>query len=290
MRKPGKLGRGRWVGAVLGALAAACSPLRTFDAVVPKDGGVRVAIRDAAFGPDPRQRLDVYAPEDGLATHPVIVFFYGGSWNSGTKAGYSFVGRALAAKGFVVAIPDYRLVPQVRFPAFLQDNAAAVRWVRGHAAVLGGDPDRLVLAGHSAGAYDAAMLALDPRWLGADRSAVRGWIGLAGPYDFLPLDQPATQAAFGGAPDPAATQPISFAGSGDPPAFLATGDKDTLVRPANSDALAAQLTAAGVPVERRRYPKVGHVGLVTAIARPLRGRAPVLADMIAFARRVTGMR
>ncbi len=285
-----KLGRGRWAGAMLGALAAACSPLRTFDAVVPKDGGVRLVMRDAAFGPDPRQRLDVYAPTDGKAVHPVIVFFYGGSWNSGTKAGYSFVGRALAARGFVVAVPDYRLVPQVRFPAFLEDNAAAVRWVRGHVGRLGGDPDRLVLAGHSAGAYEAAMLALDPRWLGADRAAVRGWAGLAGPYDFLPFDQPVTQAAFGAATDPRETQPITYAGAGDPPAFLATGDDDTLVLPRNSDALAARLTAAGVPVQRRRYAGIGHVGLVTAIARPFRHRAPVLDDMVAFARQVTGER
>ncbi|WP_254606600.1 alpha/beta hydrolase, partial [Sphingomonas bacterium] len=186
MGRPG-LGRsfrrsaGLLPGLVLGATAA-CSPLRTFDAVVPKDGGVRLVVRGAAFGPDPRQRLDVYAPKDTPAngrSRPVIVFFYGGSWSSGTRAGYSFVGRALAARGFVVAIPDYRLVPQVRFPAFLRDNAAAVRWVRGHIAASGGDPDRLVLAGHSAGAYDAAMLALDPRWLGADRAAVRGWAGLA---------------------------------------------------------------------------------------------------------------
>lgn len=288
---PGRIGRGRFIGALIGAAVAACSPLRTFDAVVPKDGGVRLAARDAAFGPDPRQRLDVYAPVgvpgDGRRVHPVIVFLYGGSWNSGTKAGYSFVGRALAARGFVVAIPDYRLVPQVRYPDFLRDNAAAVRWVRDHAGSLGGDPDRLVLAGHSAGAYDAAMLALDPRWLGPDRAAVRGWAGLAGPYDFLPLDQPVTRAAFGAEPDARSTQPIAFAGAGDPPAFLATGDKDTLVRPANSDRLAATLTAAGVPVERRRYPGVGHVGLVTAIAWPLRGRAPVLDDLAAFARRVT---
>lgn len=290
VRKPGKLGRGRWIGAVVGVLASACSPLRTFDAIVPKDGGVRLVAHDAAFGPDPRQKLDVYAPEDGRPGRPVIVFFYGGSWNSGTKAGYSFVGRALAARGFVVAVPDYRLVPQVRFPAFLEDNAAAVRWVRGHVAALGGDPDRLVLAGHSAGAYDAAMLALDPRWLGADRRAVRGWAGLAGPYDFPPLDQPATQAAFGAVSDPAETQPIHFAGTGDPPAFLATGDDDTLVRPRNSDVLAARLSAAGVPVERRRYPGIGHVGLITAVARPFRRRAPVLDDLVAFARRVTDAR
>ncbi len=131
------------------------------------------------------------------------------------------------------------------------------------------------------------MLALDPRWLGDDRKAVRGLVGLAGPYDFLPLDGPVVQAAFGSAPDPASTQPITYASRDDPPAFLASGDKDTTVLPRNSDALAARLTQAGVPVERKRYADVGHVGLITALARPLRNRAPVLDDMVTFVQRVT---
>ena len=283
-----KLGRGRVAVALLGLLASACSPLKIFNAVMPKDGGVRLAVRDAAFGADPRQRLDVYAPNAPSATlRPIIIFFYGGSWNSGTKSGYSFVGRALASRGFVVAIPDYRLVPQVRYPAFLEDNAAAVRWVRGHATEFGGDADRLVLAGHSAGAYNAAMLALDPRFLGADRKAVRGLIGIAGPYDFLPFDGPVVQQTFGAVSDAASTQPITYVRAGAPPAFLATGDKDETVRPANSDSLARRLEAAGTRVERYRYPQVGHAGLVTAIARPLRGRASVLDDATAFATQVT---
>ena len=278
----------RLAAGLLALLASACSPLTLFDTIVPKDGGVSRVVRDAAFGPDPRQRVDVYAPRRPAATRlPIIVFFYGGSWNSGSKGGYSFVGRALAARGFVVAIPDYRLVPQVRYPGFLQDNAAAVRWVRAHAAGFGGDPDRLILAGHSAGGYDAAMLALDPRWLGADRMAVRGLIGLAGPYDFLPFKEQVVREAFQGVADPLSTQPIAFAGAGSPPAFLATGGKDVTVRPSNSDALAAKLGKAGVPVERRIYPDVGHAGLITALARPLRGRAPVLDDLVAFADRVT---
>ena len=288
MRFRRKLGRSRFAGVLLGTLAAACSPLRTFDAIVPKDGGVRVVAKNAAFGADPRQRLDLYAPR-GVAAEPlpVIVFLYGGSWNSGAKAGYAFVGRALAARGFVVAIPDYRLVPAVRYPAFLEDNAAVVRWVRANAARYGGDPARIVLAGHSAGAYNAAMLALDPRWLGADRRFVRGLIGLAGPYDFLPLDGPVVRATFGAADDLPATQPVAHVAADAPPALLATGDADRTVRPRNSDVLAARLAAAAVAVERRRYPGIGHVGLVTAIARPLRGRAPVLDDMAEFARRVT---
>lgn len=283
-----KLGRARVAGALLGLLASACSPLKMFNAVMPKDGGARLVVRDAAFGPDPRQRLDIYVPKAASdRPRPIIIFFYGGSWNSGTKSGYSFVGRALASRGFVVAIPDYRLVPQVRYPAFLEDNAAAVRWVRGHAREFGGDADRLVLAGHSAGAYNAAMLALDPRFLGPDRKAVRGLIGLAGPYDFLPFDGPVVQQTFGGAGDPVATQPVHYVKPGDPPAFLATGDKDETVTPANSDSLTRKLKAAGTMVERRYYPLVGHAGLVTAIAKPLRGRASVLADAAAFATLIT---
>lgn len=131
------------------------------------------------------------------------------------------------------------------------------------------------------------MLALDSPLLGSDRKAVRGLIGVAGPYDFLPFDGPVVQQTFGGIGDPIETQPVHYVGPGDPPAFLATGDKDDTVRPANSDALAAKLRAAGAQVERRRYADVGHAGLVTAIAKPLRGRAAVLADMVAFADRVT---
>jgi acetyl esterase/lipase len=283
-----KLGRGPVVGLLLGMLASACSPVRIFNAVMPKDSGARLAVRGSAFGTDPRQRIDIYVPSaTAPGPRPIIVFFYGGSWNSGTRSGYGFVGRALAARGFVVAIPDYRLVPHVHYPAFLEDNAAAVRWVRSHAGTFGGDRDRLVLAGHSAGAYDAAMLALDPRWLGADRRAVRGLIGLAGPYDFLPFDGDVVEQTFGAVADPVSTQPIHYARADAPPAFLGTGEKDTLVLPANSDSLASHLRAAGVEVERRRYAQLGHVGLITAIAKPFRGKASVLDDVADFADRVT---
>ena len=276
---------------VTGALlfAGGCSRLIIFNTVVPKDDGAGRIVHDAAFAPGPRGRIDIYAPTrpTGAGLRPVIVFLYGGSWSSGTKDGYGFVGRALAARGFLVAIPDYRLVPEVRFPAFVEDGAAAVRWVRGHAAEWGGDPDRLVLVGHSAGAYNAAMLAYDPRWLGSDRAAIRGFAGLAGPYDFDPYDGPIASAAFKGAGEARATQPVTHVAPGAPPALLATGDKDTTVRPANSDSLAARLTEVGSSATLRRYPAVGHVGILTAIAQPWRRRAPVLDDVAEFAARVT---
>jgi acetyl esterase/lipase len=131
------------------------------------------------------------------------------------------------------------------------------------------------------------MLALDPRWLGEDRKAVKGLIGLAGPYDFHPFNGPIVEEAFAGAGDPVTTQPVHYAHAGAPPAFLASGDKDTTVLPRNSDALGERLRALGVTVERRTYPEVGHIGLITAIAKPLRDHAAVLEDMTEFARRVT---
>ncbi len=271
-----------------GLLIAACSPLTAFDTLVPKDGGGARVASGLAYGRDARQTLDIYAPKaPGVRDRPVIVFFYGGSWNSGTRSGYAFVGRALAAQGFVVVIPDYRLVPAIRYPAFVEDGAAAVRWTEGHIAGYGGDPHRLVLMGHSAGAYIAAMLAVDDRWLGPARQAVRGFVGLAGPYDFAPFDIDVSRAAFGEWPRPEETQPVHWAGAGDPPALLLLGAEDKTVQPRNSEALAAKLRAGGVPVTLRTYPKLGHIGLILAVARPFRGRAPVVADVARFVRQVT---
>jgi acetyl esterase/lipase len=275
-------------GGLLALLLGGCTPLSIFNGLVPKDGGARAVAAGLAYGDGPRQRLDVYAPASAeTELRPVIVFFYGGSWNSGSRSGYAFVGRALAARGFVTIIPDYRLVPEVVYPGFVLDGANAVRWVRTHVRDYGGDPGRIVLVGHSAGAYIAAMLAVDERWLGPDRAAVRGLVGLAGPYDFAPFTVGASIQAFGDWRNPAETQPVFWASSGDPPALLLAGDRDTIVRPRNSAALAAKLRAGGVPVEVKRYPRVGHIGIVTAIAKPFRGTAPVVEDVVAFAERVT---
>jgi len=269
------------------AFLSACSPLRTFNTLIPKDRGSELAARALSYGSHPRQKLDIYRPKSGSAARPVIVFIYGGSWQSGERQDYAFVGRALAERGFLVAIPDYRLVPEVRFPGFLEDNAAAFKWVVANASRFGGDPSRIVLIGHSAGAYNAAMLALDPRWLGSDRRAVKGFVGLAGPYDFLPLDDPSTIAAFGGEKNLATTQPINFASAGDPPSLLLHGAKDDLVYTRNSQGLRDRLVGAGVDARLKIYGELGHIGMITAFARPLRGRAPVLDDAARFAAEVT---
>jgi acetyl esterase/lipase len=286
MSQTGRVTRRISLAAIGAALTSACAPLSLFATLTPKDPAGRGA-RDVAFGPGPRQRLDVYVPRraKGEATAPVAVFFYGGSWDTGRRQDYNWVGQALASRGFVTVLPDYGLYPQVRYPGFLEDGARAVRWAQDHAAEFGGDPERMVLVGHSAGAYNAAMIALDRHYLadaGVDPAHIRALAGLSGPYDFLPLTDPIAERTFGEAADLPATQPTSFVRPDAPPAFLATGDADTVVFPRNTVKLAARLRAAGVEVEERHYRGIDHVRMVLALSRPFRGRAPVLDQMTAF--------
>ncbi|WP_421936136.1 alpha/beta hydrolase [Phenylobacterium sp.] len=273
--------------ALSGTVAAACSPLSLFATLSPKDPASQVA-RGAAYGAGERQRLDVYAPRKGSQPAPVAVFFYGGSWDSGRRQDYNWAGRALASRGFLTIVADYRLYPEVRYPGFLEDGAQAVAWASQNARGLGGDPSRTVLVGHSAGAYNAVMLGLDGRYLqaaGVDPKSVKAMAGLSGPYDFLPIASDITQRIFGAADDLPSTQPLAYVRPDSPPAFLATGAADDMVWPKNTIALARKLREAGVPVEERHYDGVDHVNMVLALSRPLRGRAPVLDEMTGFLRR-----
>ena len=274
--------------AAAAAVLSGCSGVQALDALVPdKDYRLDAGL---AYGDDARQRLDVYRPlADGPASAgklPLVVFFYGGNWTHGERGDYRFVGEALASAGAVVVIPDYRLSPEVRYPTFLQDSARAVKWALDHADIYGADPQRLVLMGHSAGGYNAAMLALDPRWLdavGVSQSQVSAWIGLAGPYDFLPIGEPMTQAAFNWPDTPADSQPLAHVTSKSPPALLLVADKDETVDPdRNSAAMAQRLERAGVEVGFRRYPRVSHATLVGSLGTPLRWLAPVRRDVLRF--------
>ncbi|MBU6165172.1 MAG: alpha/beta hydrolase [Alphaproteobacteria bacterium] len=277
--------------AALAPLAAACSPLGALNGInrlAPGDGGVRRRVAGAAYGPDSRQRLDVWAPAGAAAGPlPVVLFLYGGSWNSGSREGYGFAARALAARGLVVVVPDYRLVPQVRWPAFVEDGAAALNWVAAHIAGHGGDPARIAVMGHSAGAHIALLLALDRRWGVATR--IRAAVGLAGPYDFLPFTPGGVaDAALGNAADPADTQPIHFARGDAPPLLLLHGAGDTTVLPRNSSRLANAITDLGGRAEARLYPDIGHIGILLALSKPFRGKAPVLADASNFLLKTLG--
>ncbi|EHR70652.1 esterase/lipase [Burkholderiales bacterium JOSHI_001] len=275
------------LGAVALLLAlGACAPLTALNALATIDSHARVP--DIAYGALPRQRLDIYRPAGVAPTGgwPVVVFFYGGSWNSGERAQYGFVGAALASRGVLALVADYRLYPEVRFPHFLADSAQALAWGLEHAADYGGNTRRVFVMGHSAGGYNAAMLALDGRWLAATGHSPRelaGFIGLAGPYDFLPMTNRDAQPVFFHPDYPPHTQPMAFANSAAPPSFLAAGTTDSLVNPQrNTAALAARLSAAGVRVSLHRYEHVNHMTLIGAFGAPLRWLAPVLDDVGRF--------
>ena len=236
-----------------------------------------------AYAERSRHRLDVCRPSRAAAA-PVVVFFYGGGWRSGNKRLYRYVAKALARRGYVAVVPDYRIYPEARYPDFLEDGALVVRWVKDNVARFGGDPDKIFLKGHSAGAHIAAMLSIDGRWLrqvGLDHGRdIAGLIGIAGPYD-MPLRDQTLQAIFGGAHRPE-TQPMFHVAPGAPPALLMTGGRDRLVEPGNATRLAARLVDAGNAATVKIYHRIGHYIIVAAIAPVLRVFAPVLRDVDAF--------
>ncbi|MDB5409906.1 MAG: carboxylesterase [Rhodospirillales bacterium] len=258
-----------------------CDPARVVNALVSPDQ-FRF-LPDQRYGDDPRQTLDVYRPaNDDGHPKPVVVFFYGGKWQSGAKSDYLFVGEALASRGFIAVIPDYRLYPQAHYPEFIEDGAAAVSYTLQHAAEWGGDPQRISVAGHSAGAYIATMLGLDAEFLGRDRARIAGIVGLAGPYDFLPLTDPVLQEIFGTAADLTLTEPIRHVDGTAPPMLLVTGLGDKVISPRNVASLASRIREKGGTVETRAYRRIGHVTLIGAVALPFRFLAPVLDDLTAF--------
>ncbi|MEO5772335.1 MAG: alpha/beta hydrolase [Burkholderiaceae bacterium] len=268
---------------------AACAPMTALNVLAPADTHTLNA--GVAYDSGPRHMLDVYRPTTAAPPGgwPVVVFFYGGSWNSGRRSDYAFVGEALASRGVLALVADYRLYPEVRYPDFLRDCAAALAWGLDHAGELGGNTQRVYVMGHSAGAYNAAMLALDARWLaptGHTPSELAGFIGLAGPYDFLPMTNVDAQPVFFHPNYPSDSQPLAFASATSPRSFLGAAKTDSLVNPQrNTVALATRLQAVGTPVSLKLYERVGHITLVGALARPLRWLAPVLDDVVGFVNR-----
>ena len=278
--------------AVLGALAA-CSPVRLVNALTPMSGLTKTASVPYLPGNNLRQLLDVYQPASSSETtkaRPVVIFFYGGAWQEGSRDDYLFVAEALTQRGYVVVIPDYRVYPEVMYPDFLRDGAAAVAWTAANVERFDGDRTRLFLMGHSAGAHIAAMLALDPSYLAAQKvpfTSIKGLIGLAGPYDFLPLTEPNVIALFATEKNLAMTQPISYVklpNVASTPVLLLHGDADTRVRPKNSINLARELRAAGAKIEFDLLPDVSHTGIIAKFTRVLRGDGKIVDRVDNFIR------
>lgn len=269
----------------IATLLAACSATGLLNTLVP-ESGFKVT-RDVAFSAVPRDKLDVYRPVDSTPTtslKPVVVFFYGGAWDSGDKGGYLFVAEALTSRGYVVVVPNYRLYPEITFPAYMDDAALAVKWTINNIAQFGGDPDKVFVMGHSAGAQLAALVAYDGTYLdrvGIDKRRIRGVVSLAGPLDFLPLTEAKMEFIFP-LPVRAASQPINFITGKEPPTLLLHGTADTRVGIHNSRNLATRIAERGGTAEVTFYPDMGHVGILVALAAPLRSGKPVLDRVAKF--------
>ena len=263
-----------------------CTSLAFTAANIPAAFGDYRREVDLPYGDESRQRLDVYVPTAPVAAgHAAVVFLYGGGWTEGEKNQYRFVADALTRRGYVVILPDYRLYPEVRFPAFIEDAALAVRWTREHARRFNADPEQVFLAGHSAGAHIAAMLAFDERWLeaaGGNKRWIRGFIGLSGPYDFLPITDPAVQQVFSSLADLEESQPIHFVDGGEPPSLLMHGNADTRVLPTNSMHLAARIREQHGSVSERYFAGMSHGGILAPLSVYFRDREPVLDEISLF--------
>ena len=279
------LGRSPLALKVLATIAATrCSPFEALDRVIPS-GGYR-EVRDIPYGALLRQQLDIYRPATDDPA-PVVLFLYGGGWREGERRGYRFIGESFASRGCVAVIADYRLFPGVRFPSFIEDAAGALAWTHRNIGAHGGDPDRIFVAGHSAGAHTAALLALDPRFAaaaGVSDGTIKGLIGLAGPYAFEPLAYDWTRPVFESAAKPDDARPIAQVRPGAPPMLLLHGARDETVWPVNSEQLTTRLGEVGSHARLIAYPKLGHVTILLALATPFRKLAPVQDDVLAFLR------
>ncbi|SDT99098.1 alpha/beta hydrolase [Halopseudomonas salegens] len=274
----------RAVGLASLSLLTACSPLAPINAFIPDDSYQLQA--DQAYGTHKRQHLDVYFPAGDLDKAPVALFFYGGSWRGGSKDNYTFVGEALAARGIIAVIADYRVYPDVTYPDFLHDSAAALAWVIEQRSDWQPQPGPLVVMGHSAGAYNAAMLALDPRWLarhGLSPTDLDAWVALAGPFEFLPILNPRVKPVFHHPETPLDSQPIEHVGEHSPPALLMAARPDRLVDPErNTQAMADKLSAAGVAVDTHYFDSRNHFTLLLTLAHPFQDWDPVLDITVDF--------
>ena len=266
-----------------------CAAVTLFNALIPE--GELTATRDIAYGTNPRQKLDVYqprAPSDRQRT--VVVFYYGGAWDSGDKGSYLFAAEALTSRGYVVVVPDYRLYPEVTFPAYMDDAALALKWTLDNIARFGGDAGKVFTMGHSAGGQLAALVAFDDTYLkrvGVDRRRIRGVVSLAGALDFLPLTEEKLNLIF---PEPVrpASQPINFVRGDEPPTLVMHGEDDTRVGIHNSRNFAARIRARGGRAEETYYPGMGHAGILLAISSPLREGKSVLDRAATFIDAIAG--
>ena len=276
----------RYLVAIMACLSSACSPVKVLNSLVPETSYELVSA--VGYGNHQRQKLDIYLPKNSKtsdAAKKVIIFYYGGNWDSGERADYKFAAEALVSKGYIVVVPDYRVYPDVLFPGFMTDPVSAAKWVKTNIKQYNGDANKVFLAGHSAGAHIAVMMAINAEYLAKESlkpSDFAGVIGLAGPYDFLPLTSDRLKTIFGSEAEQWKSQPINFVDGKNPPLLLAVGMKDSTVWPRNSINLAKKIKHNNGLVEVVEFAGYGHIDMVAKLAKPLRGNGELLKSVAAF--------
>lgn len=242
------------------------------------------------YGALDRQDLDIYTPSDRNKPAPVAVFFYGGGWMTGHRDDYRFLAQALTQSGYVVVIPNYRLYPQAFIPDMINDAAASVHWVRKFISRYGGDADRIVLMGHSAGAHLAAMLVYDKHYLNEKTAGtashspdwLKAWVGLSGAYDLNTKESDFYRRFVGETDKPENYRPMDYVQGNEAPALLLHGLDDGMVPTSHSSLMAEAVRNKGGAVTLKFYEDLGHMGVVGALAKPFRHWAPVLQDIAGF--------
>ncbi len=264
---------------------SACSAVLFHTMNATTSAGRVMSKKGITFEPEHGQKLDVYWPAHARNA-PVVVFFYGGAWQDGRRQLYTWAGETLARHGLVVIVPDYRKYPQVTLDGFMHDGAQAVAWAYRHAADYGGDTSHFFLMGHSAGAHIAALLATDDQWLqtvGMTPKDITGFIGLAGPYDFLPLKEQVYRNILGRTHAEAEkSQPVRFVNGDEPPMLLMQGLDDHTVAPKNARSMARAMHAHDEEAELRLFTNVNHAWLLLSLWHGFRGKAPTLRDTLRF--------
>lgn len=258
------------VGSLVGALTAERGP---------------AVERGIPYGTHARNRLDVYFPHAAREPAPIILFLYGGGWTSGAREMYGFAGAALAARGFVTVIPDYRLYPEVTYPDFMADTAHAYLWAQTYLARSGTGDAPLFIMGHSAGAHIGALLAYDRTYIteiGGNSGLISGFIGLSGPYGYDPTTHERSRKVFSNAESAAQVQPVEQVSAPAPPALLMHGSNDTVVKVLNAHRMRQALESAGSTARVIEFKNAGHTDLMVALSRLYRWRVPVLEQIAAF--------
>ncbi|MDF1815136.1 MAG: alpha/beta hydrolase [Verrucomicrobiales bacterium] len=238
-------------------------------------------VKTYSYGEHSRQKLDVLSPDEAQDL-PVVVFIHGGGWIRGDKKIYRFVQRRLEEEGIVSVSANYRLSPEVTFPAFIDDGAAVVAWTKENIAAHGGDPNRIYLMGHSAGAHTVAMLGLDESYLekvGVERDAIKGVIPIAAPLMLKASQVPQLSFVFGAARDEE-MWPLGFIDGNEPPFLLLQGEQDPLVQPIHSKVAKQMIEAKGGSVTAHYFKDHDHMSIIGAFASKFEKKGNIMVPIL----------